>query len=380
MKLTVKTVTNKVFHVDANSDDTVGELKLKIESQQGDDYPAAEQKLIYSGKILKDEITIGEYKIDENGFLVIIVSKPKTSNQPKTITQPEVKTSSSDSNSSNNPSSLSSASSKGNISEETQKTPNITESTSTSDPPSAIESTFITGNSQMQAVIDNLMNMGFDKDSCIKALKASFNNPTRAVEYLINGIPATSEIVASGAEATAEHSDDPESIVSDPSILPSTETDAHPADSQLQQNILPPRGQDSSDPLAFLRNLPQFRQMRELVQQNPNLLQLFVQQLGQQNPQLLQRITENQERFIQMLNEPTNADSNIPSSEAGNTGANPPIVENQIVVTPVEREAIERLKAMGFPEGMVIQAYFACDKDENLAVNFLLTQNLEEFE
>ncbi|NXK29405.1 RD23B protein, partial [Arenaria interpres] len=137
-------------------------------------------------------------------------------------------------------------------------------------------------------------------------------------------------------------------------------------------------------PLEFLRNQPQFQQMRQIIQQNPSLLPALLQQIGRENPQLLQQISQHQEHFIHMLNEPvlesrqglSGNDDGVSAggvaSEAGNGHM------NYIQVTPQEKEAIERLKALGFPEGLVIQAYFACEKNENLAANFLLQQNFDE--
>ena len=39
---------------------------------------------------------------------------------------------------------------------------------------------------QLDSVIQNLMEMGFEREQCVRALRASFNNPDRAVEYLFN--------------------------------------------------------------------------------------------------------------------------------------------------------------------------------------------------
>ncbi|OWK49946.1 UV excision repair protein RAD23 A [Lonchura striata] len=135
----------------------------------------------------------------------------------------------------------------------------------------------------------------------------------------------------------------------------------------------PPPGEN---PLEFLREQPQFQNMRQVIQQNPALLPALLQQLGQENPQLLQQISQHQEQFIQMLNEPLGELGEL-EGEVGAIGDESPQM-NYIQVTPQEKEAIERLKALGFPESLVIQAYFACEKNENLAANFLLSQNFDD--
>ena len=50
----------------------------------------------------------------------------------------------------------------------------------------------------------------------------------------------------------------------------------------------------------------------------------------------------------------------------GGTGPNG---EVGIAVTEEERDAIDRLVGMGFDRDVVIQSYFACDKNEELTAN-----------
>ncbi|NWW15887.1 RD23A protein, partial [Falcunculus frontatus] len=106
----------------------------------------------------------------------------------------------------------------------------------------------------------------------------------------------------------------------------------------------PPEGQwlgRGWNPLEFLREQPQFQNMRQVIQQNPALLPALLQQLGQENPQLLQQISQHQEQFIQMLNEPLGELGEL-EGEVGAIGDESPQM-NYIQVTPQEKEAIERV-------------------------------------
>merc|ERR1711923_476805 len=116
------------------------------------------------------------------------------------------------------------------------------------------------------------------------ALRASFNNPDRAVEYLLTGIPSSAQPPPAQPAAPAPGS---ASTVAQPGSGSTPAVPATPGD----------------NPLAFLREHEMFQQIRSVIQQNPNMLTTMLQQIGSSNPQLLQIISQNQEAFIRMINE-----------------------------------------------------------------------------
>ncbi|XP_004372251.1 UV excision repair protein RAD23 homolog B [Trichechus manatus latirostris] len=408
MQVTLKTLQQQTFKIDIDPEETVKALKEKIESEKGKDaFPVAGQKLIYAGKILNDDTALKEYKIDEKNFVVVMVTKPKavTTPAPATTQQSNPATTTAVSSSTAaavaqapapapalaspcTPTSVTPASTTASSepapasatkqekpAEKPAETPVATSPTSTdstsgdSSRSNLFEdatSALVTGQSY-ENMVTEIMSMGYEREQVIAALRASFNNPDRAVEYLLMGIPGDRESQAVVDPPQAASTGAPQSSAVAAAAATTTATTTTTS--------------SGGHPLEFLRNQPQFQQMRQIIQQNPSLLPALLQQIGRENPQLLQQISQHQEHFIQMLNEPVQEAGGQGGGGGGGSGG---IAEagsghmNYIQVTPQEKEAIERLKALGFPEGLVIQAYFACEKNENLAANFLLQQNFDE--
>ncbi|XP_033103592.1 UV excision repair protein RAD23 homolog B-like [Anneissia japonica] len=418
MLITIKTLQQVTFQIEIDETCSVKELKEKIESEKGSEgFPANGQKLIYAGKILSDDSQLKEYNIVPANFVVVMVTKAKASSvpakppasttpaptaapTPTTSTVTEAALPIPDTADSNSPQQETAEPEKTQarasvpipVSEATDAPADIEGASASA--LSQAESALVIG-AEYEQMVSQLMAMGFGRDKVTLALRASFNNPDRATEYLLSGIPesvtremnAAAEAQQAAVQGAQPAADQPPAAAPQPA----------PASTGGQPAAVPPAqipGQEASsaeDPLGFLRLQPEFQQMRHMLRQNPHLLPALLQQLGQSNPPLLQLINRHQQSFIELLNEPEGSGGGSGGSggsgggvtgggSGGGTGGGPVRQPTQvsIQITPEEREAIDRLKQLGFSENDVIQAYFACEKNENLAANFLLQTDSDD--
>ncbi|KAK9234159.1 hypothetical protein V1525DRAFT_350690 [Lipomyces kononenkoae] len=391
MQLTLRDIKRQKWTVEVDPSDTILKVKELIQAEKG--WDASQQMLIYSGKTLVDDRTVESYNIKETDFIVCMVSKKKatggapvaeasTSSAPITPAPAAVSTPAAPVPSNPAPATA-------------PAVPAATESpiVSTPTPASAVQgpsgfndpSAFSTGSAR-QAAIDNMMEMGYERQEIEKAMRAAFNNPDRAVEYLLTGIPehlvrevpqsvpqpatASPSPAAAPAAAPATAPAPTAAPTAAPSASPAAPSGAavnlfEAAAQATQQRPTPTEQAAPSASLDFLRNSAQFQQLRDLIRQQPQFLEPILQQVAQSNPQLAALIQSNPEEFVRLLTEGA-------EDEPGRG--------YQIEVTPEESAAIDRLCSLGFHRQVVIQAYFACDKNEEIAANYLFEHGHEDDE
>ena len=308
--------------------------------------------LIHKGKVLTDDATLAAAGVTEASFIVMMHQKPKA---PKPAPPPPAP----------KPAAAAPAPAPATTPEApaaaTPETPAATPSTEPAPTGTPTDSSLVTG-AALQETINNMMSMGFERDACVKALRAAFNNPDRAVEYLLTGIPENVMPPAAPAAAAA--------------------APGGPGPNTQPLNLFPEGGVPSgggggegtgtSSILDFLRENPQFQAIRAMVQGNPQILQPMLAELQRQNPQLYQLIAGNQEEFLRLLNEPA-AEGELENLAAGlgDGGFGGNDGEGQIEISEDEKAAIDRLAALGFEFERAAEAFFACGKNEELAANFL---------
>lgn len=351
MKLTIKTLQQSTFKVDIDPDKTVKDLKDAIEHEQGKDYPCDAQKLIYSGKILANENKLSEYEFDEKKFIVLMITRP-----PPVSKQQSEQTSN-----------TSSATTSENVASKTTKT-------------ESNDDTKLRRTTRSSAAAAIASSENSTNSSSSRTTTTTTSSSTTAT----NAAPTSTGNLAT-VQTPAATTDQARQVESRSSALSN------------EASILAMGEPQVASRLASMMAQPYFRQMQDLIQQSPHLLHSMIDTLAASDPEVHDFINQNPDVFVNALNHPPSATNRIQATggnhqqsdtmsqqqvmaamaaAAAAAGIGPGGQQQRVVdhlhgVSEHDKEAIERLKELGFSEYLAVQAYMACDKDEQLAADLL---------
>jgi len=357
MLITLKTLNQKTFKIELEESEKILRLKEKIaEERSQDEYPVERQKLIYSGRILEDDKLLSECNISSDNFIVLMAvkQKPKVEENPEEMESSEPTETQDPEQSSADDTSTESHTSAESAVESPDNTPQRGRNAR-----GLAEATLLSG-SNLESLIGALSGLGYSREQVMRAAlnrRLANLDQTTAERLLSESTPSTPTNMHTEVEPNTDEDTTPDSVGD---------------------------GDDEAADLSFLRNSPQFLSLRSQVQARPESLPQLLQAIGTTNPALLALIMQNQEQFVSILNERSETDAGTRggitrmANDAGNRGGMTGMVNGagetfRVQVTASEKEAIDRLVSMGFSETDVLQAFFACDKNEQLAIDFLIS-------
>lgn len=292
-------------------------------------------KLVYSGKVLQDDKTMESLKVKEGDSIIFMILKAK-----KELLAPAA------------PAAPAAA-----ISDAASAVSSVP---NTQEPGSA----FAQGD-EREATITNIMEMGYERPQVEAALRAAFNNPHRAVEYLLTGIPESFQ--SSVAPPTA---------VAEPDSHDDTNDDSNHGENLFEQAAAAHQGgnDDASAPsgLSELGDDAQMNLLRNMLETSPEMLQQFIEQMSESNPQIAALIQQDPEGFMRTFMGRAGDEAGFEVDDGEGEGAHgdePGTV--RISLTEQDENAINRLCELGFDRDMAVQVYLACDKNEEVAADIL---------
>ncbi|KAK6457720.1 nucleotide excision repair protein [Scheffersomyces xylosifermentans] len=366
MQVIFKDFKKQKVPIEVELSDTVLATKEKLAAEK--DCEPSQLKFVYSGKVLSDDKTLDHFKIKEGDSIIFMVSKAKKT--PTPAPAPVAAAAAPESNAEASTAAESTASTATPGAASTEATVDSSSNATGASNPSQPDSAFALG-TEREATIQNIMEMGYDRPQVEAALRAAFNNPHRAVEYLLTGIPESLQRpdvpapAAPVAESTAGDINAEEDYEEDrgENLF---EAAAAAAQAQGHGGAEPPAG-----PTGELGDEDQINLLRTALQSNPELIQPLLEQLGQSNPQIAQLIQQDPEAFVRTFL--GGGGDELGYEVEGEEGAegDAPAGQIRIALSESDQNAINRLCELGFERDLVIQVYLACDKNEEVAADIL---------
>ena len=362
MKLNIHTLKQESFEIDVNNDATVLNIREKVSELKVNGYDNV--RLIFNGQVLLDDKkTLNDIRITEGATIVILPEKKKK--KKKKITTPSIvptesatisepsDSKSNDANDNNTDTTVTSTTEgvstapTSSITSPVESSSSATTTTTPTPTTTTISNTDMVLGPEVEAMVNNLMEMGFERNQCITALRAAFNNPNRAVEYLMNGIP--SHLL------NASSNNNPNNNDNNPSNTSTDEGSTN--NTPANPNAIPSSGLNLSP--------SELNMALQELQNNPEMLQRVLQQITQSNPELAQALSENPQAFMQFLQQGMSQGM----SSADNNGNTPQ--RHVIQLTQEEKSHIDQLESFGFTRNQALEAYLVNGRDFNNAANFL---------
>jgi UV excision repair protein RAD23 len=226
----------------------------EVKKTEDQEFPVVNMKLISLGKIMEDTKTLKDYNFKEGSFLVVMITKPKKA--PKPAPEPV------------QPQPVEPQPAPVHPPIDPLVQPNDVDPMPPVNPQPPQANPF-TDNQETQ--VQDLMGMGFDREQCEAALRAAFFNSDRAVEYLLNGIPAQQE---------EPQQPQPGPPIGGGGAMPGM-PGMPPPTGGAGAGAGAGAGGAGAGGLEALANMPAFAQIRQRIVQDPNFLQQFMNGLAQ---------------------------------------------------------------------------------------------------
>ena len=194
---------------------------------------------------------------------------------------------------------------------------------------------------QFKEQIDSLVDMGYEREKAEKAVKAANGSLDTAIEFLNSGnIPDSTQNNAGSGNVNN---------------VPSSTNSNLPDELKKNASII-----------------------KCLCINNPERLPSILNNLKQRSPQLIELLKQHEEDFKNLLVAPLSQEdiTNFQSLDQELRRPQGPTIR----LTKEESDAVKRLQELGFSQADAVQAYFACDKNEEMAANFLFEQKMRDEE